>query len=560
MDSQRCDGHGFLAQQKLSPEKILNTAIFLYLIAILLAYASNAHSEVSDDTYTDYVQVPSSDPLPANSLQILPSLPVTTPRFFPSVYNSALRTPLPRRIYAQGGIPAEVPQLELDRNFFGVLGTYQPAGATTTTTNAFFQSLGQNGRSCVTCHQPPSGMSVSVTNIAARLRSSGGTDPIFAPVDGSNCPNLVAATDTSGALYGGRLGQGQLSFRAAHSLLLNKGLFRIFLPLPANAEFTVQVVNDPTTCNLDPNYNSSSTTAGATQIISVFRRPVISANLVFKTTTLFPAPNGHSGNIMWDGREPTLESQAIDATLGHAQALTPPTDAQVAQIVQFETGVFSAQSFDNFALWLNGGGAHGGPVHLASAVPGQLNALAFDEYSAWTDNGIAFARRSIARGQQIFNTRTFTIGNVAGFNDAVGNNAFPGTCSTCHNMQNAGADAIPAAQRDIGIGGQSVTFGGPSPSADLPVFRVTCKPEFSPLFNPRSVLTNDPGRALISGKCADIGARTVPSLRALAAHVPYFSDGSAATLFQLVGVYDKRFHIGLSFSEKMDLVNFLNAL
>jgi hypothetical protein len=77
----------------------------------------------------------------------------------------------------------------------------------------------------------------------------------------------------------------------------------------------------------------------------------------FKSATLFPAPDGNSGNIMWDGREPTLESQAIDATLGHAQALQPPTLEQVAQVVQFEKGIFSAQAFDLRALWLDGSGA-----------------------------------------------------------------------------------------------------------------------------------------------------------------------------------------------------------
>ena len=43
-------------------------------------------------------------------------------------------------------------------------------------------------------------------------------------------------------------------------------------------------------------------------------------------------------------------------------------------------------------------------------------------------------------------------------------------------------------------------------------------------------MTNDPGKAIISGKCADTGKFTVPQLRALAPRAPFFSDGSAATL------------------------------
>jgi cytochrome c peroxidase len=142
----------------------------------------------------------------------------------------------------------------------------------------------------------------------------------------------------------------------------------------------------------------------------------------------------------------------------------------------------------------------------------------------------------------------------------VGTNAFSGTCATCHNVKGGGNDIFPNSQRDIGIGGHSAAFGGPAPASDLPIFRVTCKPGFAPPFNSPTVLTNDPGRALITGKCADIGARTVPTIRGLASHEPYFSDGSAATISQLVDIYNKRFSIGLSSTEKNDLVNFLKAL
>ena len=74
------------------------------------------------------------------------------------------------------------------------------------------------------------------------------------------------------------------------------------------------------------------------------------------------------------------------------------------------------------------------------------------------------------------------------------------------------------------------------------------------------VITNDPGAALITGKCADIGRFTVPTIRSLPARAPYFHDGSAATVMDIVNFYDKRFTIGLNDQQKQDLVNFLNAL
>jgi cytochrome c peroxidase len=65
---------------------------------------------------------------------------------------------------------------------------------------------------------------------------------------------------------------------------------------------------------------------------------------------------------------------------------------------------------------------------------------------------------------------------------------------------------------------------------------------------------------LITGKCADIGKFKVPSVRGLAARAPYFHDGSAATLLEVINFYDQRFGMLLSQEEKADLVAFLNSL
>jgi cytochrome c peroxidase len=74
------------------------------------------------------------------------------------------------------------------------------------------------------------------------------------------------------------------------------------------------------------------------------------------------------------------------------------------------------------------------------------------------------------------------------------------------------------------------------------------------------IYTQDPGRALISGKCADVGSIVVPQLRGLAARAPYFSNGTATSLRDVVEFYDKRFGIRYTEQEKQDLVNFLSAL
>ena len=75
-----------------------------------------------------------------------------------------------------------------------------------------------------------------------------------------------------------------------------------------------------------------------------------------------------------------------------------------------------------------------------------------------------------------------------------------------------------------------------------------------------TVQTTDPGRALITGKWADIGKVKGPILRGLASRAPYFHNGSAASLADVLDFYDARFNIGFTAQEKADLIAFLNSL
>jgi cytochrome c peroxidase len=74
------------------------------------------------------------------------------------------------------------------------------------------------------------------------------------------------------------------------------------------------------------------------------------------------------------------------------------------------------------------------------------------------------------------------------------------------------------------------------------------------------VSTTDPGRALITGKWADIGKFKGPVLRGLAARAPYFHNGSAATLKETVEFYNTRFSMGLTHQQITDLAAFLSTL
>jgi cytochrome c peroxidase len=74
------------------------------------------------------------------------------------------------------------------------------------------------------------------------------------------------------------------------------------------------------------------------------------------------------------------------------------------------------------------------------------------------------------------------------------------------------------------------------------------------------VKTTDPGLALITGKWKDIGRFKGPVLRGLAARPPYFHNGFAATLMDVVNFYDTRFAMHLTARQKRDLAAFLRAL
>ena len=72
--------------------------------------------------------------------------------------------------------------------------------------------------------------------------------------------------------------------------------------------------------------------------------------------------------------------------------------------------------------------------------------------------------------------------------------------------------------------------------------------------------TSDPGRALVTGQWKDIGRFKGPTLRALAARAPYFHNGLAKDLRDVVTFYNHRFNIGFRPQEKEDRVAFLKSL
>ncbi len=365
--------------------------------------------------------------------------------------------------------PPVIPQTQGFLDASGYFATVQPSGATRTAGQPFFQPLGTNGRTCQTCHQPAAAWTITPPQIQAAFLASLGTAPLFRLVDGAVCPSADVSTF-----------QSQLS---AYSLVLSKGLIRVFLPLPSppTLQFSVVSVQDPYNCTTNPAYGLTS--YGPTQpsvgIVSVYRRPLPATNLPFLTA------------IMWDGREPTLESQVLDAVAIHAQGTTVPTADQVAAAVTFEQGLYSAQAGDFGAGYLNDANATGGPFAL-SQLPfyvgindplGQnptgaaFNPNAMTLYAAWTDPAqggpgpTGAARAAVARGEKLFNEKPISITGVAGLNDKLGMPVIAGNCTTCHDTPNVGNHSV---KLPINIGLVAPLAAGLDTSG-LPVFTLRCE-------------------------------------------------------------------------------------
>src|SRR5262245_12221020 len=80
--------------------------------------------------------------------------------------------------------PRTMPSMLPVPNASGFAATYSTVGAIDLT-NPFFQSLGTNGRSCASCHQPNDAWTVTPGRLRARFDASNGTDPVFRLNDGA---------------------------------------------------------------------------------------------------------------------------------------------------------------------------------------------------------------------------------------------------------------------------------------------------------------------------------------------------------------------------------------
>jgi len=435
--------------------------------------------------------------------------------------------------------------LELAPNDRGFAESFHTAGVIDRT-NPFFTPNGGNGRTCETCHLADQGWTITPSGGTDLFNSTKGLAPIFMTLDEGSRPDNDISTLAARK-------------KAFTSTLLKHGVTRFPVTVLDTAEFTVTKVKDP------------SGFATTTNLID-FRRPSPVSNeaKVPQTNWAFQ-PSDVGGTDV----PSALVATAIGATGFHLQQPNLPLASAVATR-DFQIGLSFAQSFDNAAGALDTGGAKGGPAFLAAQpfyvgindIQGNdpmthtFTNKVFTLFDAWRDldrdrtlrgaaKKQAAARASIARGQDIFNTYQFNVSGVNGLNDVLGKTVVKATCSTCHNTPNVGGHSV-IRFFDTGTANENRCL------SDYPVMTLQNK------MTGEIRRVCDGGRATSgfppAGHWKDVGAFRAPPLRGLAARSPYFHDGQATEIEDVIQFYEQRFKFSLRGQEATDLANFLEAL
>jgi cytochrome c peroxidase len=220
--------------------------------------------------------------------------------------------------------------------------------------------------------------------------------------------------------------------------------------------------------------------------------------------------------LMWDGRIDTLQDQAKGAITGHAEG-NAPSIHDLNKIADFEEStLFSSLKLLSYAK--------GGP---APTLP-KPNTASEKRGAAWFDTTQA-----------------------------------SGVCAHCHS----GPMLNETNQYNV--------FGLPPGTRFVTAFVSELNPGNRPtqtfiFTNPDSskttVTTPDPGRALITGKAADVNFFKIPTLWNVKATAPYFHDNSAASLEELMDHYNNFFTVftngalTLTAQDKADIIAYLKLL
>jgi cytochrome c peroxidase len=354
--------------------------------------------------------------------------------------------------------------------------------------------LGGNGRACADCHMPSENFQLSPAAARSRFdvlqaereHNKNADDPLFRPLDADDFRvNGDNASDFSN--------------------LVENGLVRVTLPLPLNVKLIDPATGQPS--------NETSVDLWRA-VMPVFNVAITGPDGV---TPIWPPgapripimgqdPNGPNrlGGYQHDGRFGTLQEQARGALFAHAQVSAEPPARMLDDLAAFQQTVFSSPGVELLANAILSGS-----MPLPDSDP-ELNDL--------EERGKAVFARACAQchGGTLHPSTSTPDATLAGLR----------TIARYHNIQTA----CPRPATD-----------GFSPcpqrlARNARTYRITLADGTFQI-----VTTSDPGRLLLTGQPADLGVMDVTQLRGISKTAPYFHNNSAATLEEVLDLYDALF-------------------
>ena len=362
------------------------------------------------------------------------------------------------------------------------------------------RDLGSNGRACADCHVPSEHFQLSPAVarsrfealIAKRTVNTNADDPLFRPVDADDFREHGDAAND-------------------YSNLVDNGLVRVTLALPPNVRLI-----DPATC---PTPDPIGCQPTAETSVDVWRAVMPVNNVAItgpdnvppiwppapRTPIMGTDPNGpnRQGGYQHDARFATLQEQARGALLAHAQVTVEPPTGMLDDLAAFQRTLFSSPGVEALA------------DAIASGATSFLD----------PDPGLTELEQ---RGKTVFNR----------------------SCATCHGgaLHPSGSTPDFSLPRPIRMRYHNIETSCPRPASDG---FAACPPRLArnarlyriTLANGsyQFVTTSDPGRLLLTGQPADLGAMDVTQLRGISQTAPYFHNNSAATLDDVLDHYEAFF-------------------
>ena len=354
------------------------------------------------------------------------------------------------------------------------------------------QGLGGNGRACADCHVPSEAFQLSPAVARARFEAllakrasdKNADDPLFRPIDADDFrEHGEQASDFSN--------------------LVENGLVRVTMPLPANV-----VLIDPAT-----GQPSSETAVDLWRaVIPVFNVAITGPDGQLpvwppgapRVPIMGQDPNGpnRQGGYQHDARFGTLQEQARAALIHHAQVTVEPPADMLDGLAAFQQTLFSSSGVERLADAMRAGTDFIDPDR-------ELNELE-------------------QQGKTVFNR----------------------ACATCHGASSHPGGSTPERNmvRPIGIRYHNILTACPRLTTDgfapcpprlarnARTYRITLADGTF-----QTVTTSDPGRLLLTGQPADLGVMESTQLRGISRTAPYFHNNSAATLEEVLDLYDAFF-------------------